>query len=507
MKTHVDGLPYEQYEGSVAYRAPLLALMALGLTPSARAIAAGGVSLTPHYAPPDGDPMGDKIDQLTQAIRELGAQRAADAAGLADSHPSRDVKAQSDWEARKAWVAPSMARSVASGALSDDSANSQAFGLMHPYLKAGLQETVARNYVPGTFIRGLVDARDNDAEAQARGKANLHALGVRFADTPETSVNKATLASTGATGGYVLPNNLVDTVAKPSTMPPTLADLVTVRTGVNVRGVDIPYRMGAPARMVFQDWGATKENVDETYGSYTASLGTIARIMDISKQYARFSSGSAEADVLDELEKARVLGESYYLLAGAGTGTGPVGDPTTGIFTALNATPAFLGYKTAKTGAASNSTVVGAFASACAEAMGLLAARSRFADAIYVDAVTYFTCLQQGSDTAGYWLSPGTAAGGLNIDPATGRLRYWNVPIVWDSNATANGMTAKALIAGEFKAAKLYRGSEFRIDSSDVAGTRWDKNLIGFRGEEEIGFNADPPVHVGAFQLLTAVIP
>ena len=48
---------------------------------------------------------------------------------------------------------------------------------------------------------------------------------------------------------------------------------------------------------------------------------------------------------------------------------------------------------------------------------------------------------------------------------------------------------------------------EFRIDSSDVAGTRWDTNLIGFRGEEEIGFNAYPAVFVGAMELITSVIP
>ena len=48
---------------------------------------------------------------------------------------------------------------------------------------------------------------------------------------------------------------------------------------------------------------------------------------------------------------------------------------------------------------------------------------------------------------------------------------------------------------------------EFRIDTSDQAGTRWDQNLIGFRGEEEIGFHAGPAVNVGAMQLMTAVVP
>ena len=72
----------------------------------------------------------------------------------------------------------------------------------------------------------------------------------------------------------------------------------------------MPYRTGAPARMAFQDWGATKQNVNEAYFSYTAILGTMARIYDISKQYARFSAGSAEQDVLDELTRAAILGEA-----------------------------------------------------------------------------------------------------------------------------------------------------------------------------------------------------
>ena len=63
------------------------------------------------------------------------------------------------------------------------------------------------------------------------------------------------------------------------------------------------------------------------------------------------------------------------------------------------------------------------------------------------------------------------------------------------------------VIVGEFSAVKFYRGLEFRIETSDTAGTRWDQNLIGFRGEEEIGFHAGSAINVGAFQLTTSVIP
>ena len=46
-----------------------------------------------------------------------------------------------------------------------------------------------------------------------------------------------------------------------------------------------------------------------------------------------------------------------------------------------------------------------------------------------------------------------------------------------------------------------------RVDVSTEAGDRFDKNLTGLRFEEEIGFNADPPVLAGAFQRITTIVP
>ena len=43
--------------------------------------------------------------------------------------------------------------------------------------------------------------------------------------------------------------------------------------------------------------------------------------------------------------------------------------------------------------------------------------------------------------------------------------------------------------------------------SHDVAGTRWDFNLLGFRGEAELGFHAGAGVAVGGAQLITGLIP
>ena len=76
-----------------------------------------------------------------------------------------------------------------------------------------------------------------------------------------------------------------------------------------------------------------------------------------------------------------------------------------------------------------------------------------------------------------------------------------------DPNFNTNTGTTKRAIVADWKAFKFYRGMEFRVDTSDVAGDRWDKNLIGFRGEEEIGINAKSSVFVGAAQLITGVIP
>jgi HK97 family phage major capsid protein len=373
-------------------------------------------------------------------------------------------------------------------------------GTPHPALKASI-----RDYQAGELLTALLDIHaietgGIDFEAVQRGKAKLADLGALWWGMPEAS--KATLGATGATGGYVLPNNLVDTLVKPETQAAVYQLLVTVRTGVNVRGVDQPYRTGAPARMVFQDWGTTKENVNEAYGSYTATLGTLARIYDIGKQYARFSAGAAEADVIDELGKAAILGENYYMLAGAGTGSVGTGDPTVGIYTAL--ANGFGGAYTT-TGVPVAGTIAGSAAAQLLTAFGALASRSRTPSAVVMDAATYYSLFAQGSDTAGFFMSELLGAGfqvGGDFS-----LRFRGIPIYYDANFNTNTSTTKRAIAADWKVFKLYRGMEFRIDTSDVAGDRWDKNLIGFRGEEEIGWNAYTGCAVGAAQLITGVIP
>lgn len=373
-----------------------------------------------------------------------------------------------------------------------------------PSLKAAF-----RDYRSGEWLTALMDVHGIDGlstaldlEAMIRGKAAIasfagYAGPADFATSAHLldGNGKATLGTPGSAGGYVLPNNLVDTVVKPHTQEAVYQTLVTVINGVAVRGVDQPYRTGAPPRMTVQNWGATKENLDEAYGTYSATLVTLARIYDIGKQYARFSAGSAERDVMDELTRAAILGENYYMAVGPG-GTGVPGtDTPTGILTALEAAdPLFL---TPFTPTSAPNTLAGSAAAALAKLFGALASRSRQASAVVTDAATFWSIAAQGTDTAGFFLAPTQGPDGIT---PYGGLSFWGVPVRYDANLSANSGIGPIAIAGDWKAAKLYRGMEFRIDTSDQAGDRWDKNLIGFRGEEEIGFNPSSAVAVGAFQ-------
>jgi hypothetical protein len=104
--------------------------------------------------------------------------------------------------------------------------------------------------------------------------------------------------------------------------------------------------------------------------------------------------------------------------------------------------------------------------------------------------------------TSGSITSGADAAGVLSPRRwRTGRQPHAGSGLV-GASSTATGRGGDSLVIGEGDAAKFYTGQGFRIDSASEAGTRWDYNLTGFRGEEEIGFNAQPAVYTGAFQRL-----
>lgn len=551
----MKNVPIEQFEGSVA-GSLLMTMAAAGLLPYAQLMEAFGIKPIgyrkngqPIWPMGGGDANADfestmqellgemrKANKITEgeaAKPEDGGRAAAAqdgkkaiAASLGANDETKELETmKADRLARLEGHVEAMARmqrdmgvsaSKARIAASDPGGrpksrlNSDAWVKAHPYMAANWSD-----YQAGEFLTGLQDVKNIgdglDVDTVMRGKAKLTELGVWHGTLPSVQggyhfvdgEGKATLGTTNATGGFVLPNNLVDTVVKPATQKAVYQTLIRIINGVAVRGVDQPYRLNRPARATFQDWGTTKENVNETYGSYSAVLGTLARIMDISKQYARFSAGAAEQDVLDELTRAMILGENYYILAGAGTGSVGSGDPTYGVYTALAAASAFNGYTTAFSPVAT--TLAGSAAAGFATALGALAVRSREASAIVVDAVTFWAIIAQGTDTAGFWQSPTGGPTGFT-KTASGGIAYWNVPLYYDANLNDNTGTTKRAIVGEWDALKMYRGMEFRIDSSDVAGTRWDQNLIGFRAEEEIGLHAGTAVNTGAFQLITGII-
>jgi hypothetical protein len=99
----------------------------------------------------------------------------------------------------------------------------------------------------------------------------------------------------------------------------------------------------------------------------------------------------------------------------------------------------------------------------------------------------------------------GTAyAGGWAIDPSGGAAANppitsaWGVPLKSDPNWPAAKVGTALII--ETSDVEMFTGQEYRIDVSSEAGSRFDQNITGFRGEEEFGFNAEPYVRTGRVQ-------
>jgi HK97 family phage major capsid protein len=335
---------------------------------------------------------------------------------------------------------------------------------------------------PGAFLSAIAElgSASGSHEAKAAAKATLEAM-TQFAAVPEYS--KSTLGTTDATGGWIVTNAIVDTLIKPARYAANVTRLVTTISGMGSQSaIDIPLRLAAPSRAIVATWGSLKENVDLVYNGYTATMYTLARVYDITKQMLRKSAGAAEADVMGELAHGFALGEAYCILQGSGSS-----EPY-GLQTAL----ATIGTMTsAFTAGATNA---GSMLKAVATAAGALAGRNRTPEAALVSAVNYWALLSQGTDNAGFW-----------IDPSGGNAtaRAWGIPIYPENQL----LGSDDLIVGEFSALKVYHGDGYRVDSTDIAGTRWDYNLVGFRGEMEMGLDARPAVYAGAFEFVADIVP
>lgn len=344
----------------------------------------------------------------------------------------------------------------------------------------------------GAFILAVSQARSRDASEQAIGKATLNSLSTSYLRQEDTPA-KATLGTTDATGGWITPNAIVEDIVKPVLgTTSTYRQLISVRTGVQTAQVEIPFRSANVSRAVIAQWGDLKENSGLAYNGYTATMYTLARIYDVARQFVRTSAGAAQQDVLTELAKAFGLGQDYYVRDGAGS-TEPFG-----FVPALTNGPST--FRTSHTPAAS--TLAGSVAAAIAKAAAALMARGRKPEAVVMSADGFLEMVTNGDPAGAGFFVAGT--GGPRDLPAfrPGTLvSPWGIPVLVDPNFASDDM-----VVAEWSAFKLYEGPGFRVDTSDEAGERWDRNLIGYRGELEIAFDARPAVYAGAAQLVTNIL-
>lgn len=337
-----------------------------------------------------------------------------------------------------------------------------------------------------TFFATVAQARSRDYDEQRAAKAKLAEMGVNWSDVPAES--KATLGTTDAAGGYLIPNNVVADVIEQATARNPWREMLTVVRGVRGTAVDQPTEGLAPARASVVGWGDTKPNVDLTTANYTATLYTLAVIYDVANQFLRHSGGAAERLIRSRTARSIALGEAHYILNGSGT------NEPKGILTSVGTSGDFVTSFTA-----SATTLAGSVATAIATAAGVVEGRNREATAAVVHPEVYWLMARQGTDNAGFFFAP--AGGPEGIRPGT-LMSPFGIPVYKDAN-----MPSDDLLVGDFRSMNLFIGDDYRVDVSNEAGDRWDKNLTGFRAEEELAFNADAFVASGFVQRILDVVP
>lgn len=446
--------------------------------------------------------LGHRVKEMADEIKDLVGKNDAESKARIDDLNAQAEKIREDVAPLLAQKAEAEAKAAAEetskrlhdleSLLSGTRASSKAKLIGSPSFR-GRDE-----YVSGAFIGSIATLGNPLAmpEDRVQAKATLDAMSTLEDPAYKwgglyggvAAGDKATLATTDATGGWIVPNALVEEIIKPAVQRDPYRSLVTVREGVTAYQIDLPWRGSAPARMTVASRGATKENVDLTYNGYTATMYTLARIHDVANQFLKQSLGAAERDVLEELASAATLGERYYIMEGSGSS-----EPY-GIATAL--TNSAYSDEITHTPAA---TLAGSVAAAINIGAENLATRSRVPNAAVVHPSVYWLALRQGDDQAGFYFPQ--AFNGQ--DPFSDPVRIWGIPLIYDANLAGSD----DLIVGDFKSVKVFFGDTFRIDSSSVAGNRWDENETGFRGEFEMGLDARPAVYTGNFTRSTDVTP
>lgn len=321
-------------------------------------------------------------------------------------------------------------------------------------------------------------------EQMAAAKAALEEMGSAW-QAPDPAA-KATVGDTDAAGGYLVPNPVVADINLQATPRRSVVDLFDAVNGVRGSAVDIPWEQETISRAVIALPGATKENSNFIVNNYTATLYTLARIFDVGNQLLRHSQGAAERLVRSKLARAFGLGEDYYALQGTGT------NQPYGLLTALGTS----GDHVTTFSSPSDSTVAGSIIAAILTSAGELADLGAEPDGVVLNSADYYRMARQGSDNAGFWRDPfGPIVGTGQDSPGPGGLRWRHSP----------NMPSDSAVTGEFITTQFFRGDAYRVDTSSEAGDRWDKNLTGFRGEEEIAFEARPAVYARKFKRLVNV--
>ena len=189
-----------------------------------------------------------RLDEIAGQMAEAKASDTARFDALSKEQAAQaeiltGLKAKFDEEAREATLQTAAANAKA--------ALEMASGLRAPS-KAGL---IGSNgvlvpslggYKAGAFLQAIDTLNRTgafDGERQA-AKATLESLG-SFYMTPEEAGSKATLGLTDATGGWIVPNAVVEPIIKTGRYRPGVTRLVTRRTGLaDQYQVDIPFQIG-----------------------------------------------------------------------------------------------------------------------------------------------------------------------------------------------------------------------------------------------------------------------
>jgi HK97 family phage major capsid protein len=322
------------------------------------------------------------------------------------------------------------------------------------------------------FLKAMLDARWGDPEAH--------------------NYLKSVLGTSAATGQAIIPNNFVAGIVDIASAGNVWRRVLNVVNGIGGKAVDLPYEVTATEAAPLQGgsaqaYGSNKQVVDFTLASATATLYTIAEIIDLGNQFLRQSEGAADNLARRRLGKAFAKAEATFVTNGSGT------NQPLGFFPAINA----FGAASAITTTLSSEPRAATFG----RAIGALEARGQVATAIVCSPTDYWETATEGLGT--------TYAGGWAIAPAEGpsaadaQATMWGIPIYRDPFWPA-AKVGTALV-GNFAEVDLYFGQEYRIDLSSEAGNRFDQNITGFRAEEELAFSAEPAVRTGRVQIIAGI--